>query len=527
MSPPTTSDHKQQVEATRASARTTAGDTFSKLFGADLRSVSLFRIALASLILIDLVLRSRHLTAHYTDAGVLPRDALSGVALSFHALGGSYVTELLLFCTTGVFAAFLLVGVYARVASFGCWLLMTSLHARNPLLLDGGDALVRLLLLWGVFLPLGARWSLRLGRFQSREHATGTRCYSLATVALTLQFILFYWGGGLCKSGPEWTSTGNALELVFQNEYWNRPLGNVLSESPALLRVLTPATIIFELLGPLLLLVPVWHGPIRMLTILSFWIFQLSLGSTIQLNLFPFISTLTTLFLIPTWFWERLWWPRRDGANDGETSARTGRELERARHAEHLTDDTNELGGTGTSAVTARSRGRFGTAVVAILMLLMVFQNLTNLGLIPTPSFLTQFEELSLIKQRWQMYARPPQEDVSFEISGRRESGVVVGDAAELFSLSDSSELSQLHASYRFKYYLERLLRDPRHEALQSHYLRWLCGEIDGASSQVQGDDPVVTLQLEQVVRPILPHAEPRPPATRSVVCKISCRGAN
>ena len=47
-----------------------------ELFGVDLRSLGLLRVAIALVILLDLMQRSRHLVAHYTDFGVLPRAAL-------------------------------------------------------------------------------------------------------------------------------------------------------------------------------------------------------------------------------------------------------------------------------------------------------------------------------------------------------------------------------------------------------------------------------------------------------------------
>ena len=46
------------------------------IFGADLRSLATFRIVLALLVLSDLAIRATDLTAHYTDAGVMPRTDL-------------------------------------------------------------------------------------------------------------------------------------------------------------------------------------------------------------------------------------------------------------------------------------------------------------------------------------------------------------------------------------------------------------------------------------------------------------------
>ena len=36
--------------------------------------------------------------------------------------------------------------------------MLTGIDNRNPLVIDGGDDFLRMLLFWGLFLPLGARW---------------------------------------------------------------------------------------------------------------------------------------------------------------------------------------------------------------------------------------------------------------------------------------------------------------------------------------------------------------------------------
>ena len=86
-----------------------------RLFATDLRSLAAFRIAVALLLLIDLLDRARDLTVHYTDFGVFPRAAFSALGgyfdLSFHALGGSTAFEAILFTLAGGFALLLLAGV--------------------------------------------------------------------------------------------------------------------------------------------------------------------------------------------------------------------------------------------------------------------------------------------------------------------------------------------------------------------------------------------------------------------------------
>ena len=59
----------------------------TKIFGLDLRSLAVFRIGLALVVMADLLSRFRGVSAHYTDQGVLPREALhTNLFASFIAL---------------------------------------------------------------------------------------------------------------------------------------------------------------------------------------------------------------------------------------------------------------------------------------------------------------------------------------------------------------------------------------------------------------------------------------------------------
>src|SRR5215831_12295648 len=112
--------------------------TTAELFGADLRSLAVFRISLALLILFDLANRSADLTAHYTDLGVLPRGEMispipSGWPLSLYFMSGSPHVQVGLFLLAALFAVLLLVGYHTRWMTVASWMLLASLHVRNPL----------------------------------------------------------------------------------------------------------------------------------------------------------------------------------------------------------------------------------------------------------------------------------------------------------------------------------------------------------------------------------------------------------
>jgi len=55
-----------------------------------------------------------------------------------------------------VFAIMLLLGWYTKIATFFSWLFLVSLHSSVGIANDGSDDLLRAVLLWSIFLPLGS-----------------------------------------------------------------------------------------------------------------------------------------------------------------------------------------------------------------------------------------------------------------------------------------------------------------------------------------------------------------------------------
>ena len=82
---------------------------FERRFRVDTRALAALRIALGTILLLDVLLRARHLAAFYTDAGVLPTSTLRAVVgtpalLSVHALSGSVWLQVCLFLAAGLAA---------------------------------------------------------------------------------------------------------------------------------------------------------------------------------------------------------------------------------------------------------------------------------------------------------------------------------------------------------------------------------------------------------------------------------------
>lgn len=277
--------------------------SISRLFGIDYRALKAFRVGLALLVLGDLCARWPDIDAFYTDAGVLPRSLLriQTLRFSFHAMVGGRRSEEIIFLLAAAFALLLLIGIWPRLAAFASWLLLSSLDARNPLVLNHGDELLKIFLFWSIFVPLSAEGS-------PSAEGTGQRYVSIFSAALTIQVCIVYFFGALLKVDPSWWVTGTAIRAALSLEQLSTGLGRALLDRPHLLRVATLCVYYLELLGPLLLFAPWKNRRIREIMIVSFVALHLGIAATMNLGLFPWVSILGWVLILPS---ETLDWSQR------------------------------------------------------------------------------------------------------------------------------------------------------------------------------------------------------------------------
>ncbi|MHB8416489.1 MAG: hypothetical protein ACYDCL_00325 [Myxococcales bacterium] len=284
----------------------------------DARSLALGRVGLALALLFDLALRASDLTAHYTDAGVLPRSAFSmldwSFAWSLHGLAGSPAFEACLFALAALAGLALLVGFRSWAATLACLLLEGSLQARNPFLHDGQDDLLRVVLLFCLFLPLGRAWSVdRALRLRARSAGAalranggeGDRVSGLRAVGLAGQLALVYLSSVAGKLQSGWWTSGNGIVRALQLGRYETRAGQWLLHFPALLRASSFAVIGVELLLPVLLFVPWRRRELRLLAVGLGTLLHLSFGLFMRLSIFPLVSAATWWLFLPADVWER------------------------------------------------------------------------------------------------------------------------------------------------------------------------------------------------------------------------------
>ncbi|MGK7931397.1 MAG: DCC1-like thiol-disulfide oxidoreductase family protein [Microcystaceae cyanobacterium] len=278
----------------------------------DRRALALFRMALALVIMADLISRARSLTAHYTDQGVLPTAVVTQNLLpsgywSVHLLNGSTGWQIFLFGFALFISVLFLMGCRTRLATIVLWALTVSLQNRNPALHFAGDAVLRAILFWSMFLPLGSCYSVD-SALNNASEPLPKRIISAATFAFMVQVAYIYmWSAAFKLKSPLWFPDGDAVWYSLQYDQYGRSFGAWLLTFPQeLLRLMTHSTLLFEWLGPLLIFIPFWQFGFRSIAIVSFISLHAIFGLTFEIGIFSYLSIAIWLIFIPSEIWDRL-----------------------------------------------------------------------------------------------------------------------------------------------------------------------------------------------------------------------------
>lgn len=288
---------------------------FGRLFGIDYRTLALFRVAIGLTVLANIINLSGHITALFSDRGVMTRaaayDWLAAERWSIFMTSGQPAVLAGMFALSGLVAVLFIIGYRTRLMTLLLWVVMVSLANRNPIIQQGGDILMSVLLFWSIFLPLGARFSVdaALARgIESKAQAlfTEPRLVSPAALAILIQASYVYWVGALLKTGPEWIPDGTAVYYAMHLDsfampvtYWFRQFGDVLQGFTYFVWGL-------ELVMPVLVFSPIFHVPLRLTG--QFLLISMHLGFIIFLGigLFPAASISSLLLYTPSEFWDWL-----------------------------------------------------------------------------------------------------------------------------------------------------------------------------------------------------------------------------
>ncbi|WP_280585547.1 HTTM domain-containing protein, partial [Halorubrum sp. Boch-26] len=352
-----------------AAARESLRERAAPYLGIDPRALGAFRVALALLLLGDLLrYRLPGMRAFYTDDGVLTRSTLAELyplleTVSIHAVSGSTWVQAGLLAIAAVAAVSLLVGYRTRASTGVSLVLLASLYARNPYVINGGNTILVVFLFLGLFLPLDARWSLGSSRRKVRSDrieitARGEeegndgvdhRVCSLGTVVTLLTLVSIYAANVVSKYRSDAWMSGIAVPRIFQVEEFVVFLGPFVAERAAVLAAMNWLWIAL-LSVSVLLIAP--DERLRVGAALAFVSAHLGMAATMRLGVFPFVMIAVLLLFFP---------PRAWDAVEALTSrvhapAPSGGRAYRS--------DGGSADATASSGPSAHSRGRRGVRAV-------------------------------------------------------------------------------------------------------------------------------------------------------------------
>lgn len=273
-----------------------------KMVTLDLRALALMRIGMGFLILLDLAIRGADLEAHYSDTGVLPLNVLfehnwGEFNLSIHTISGLWQVQLVLFIIAAIFAVMLMFGWRTRLATIVSWFLLLSLQNRNPMILQGGDDLFRMILFWGMFMPWGDRYSI--DSMKKGVSYIDHKYFGTAGFAYMLQVGFVYFFSAMLKTSAEWHSEGSALYYALSLDQMVLPMGRMIYYYPQLLKFLTVSVWYLEFFVMFLFFIPVYTNFFRTLAIVLIVSLHLGISATLYVGLFFIIGIITTFGMLP------------------------------------------------------------------------------------------------------------------------------------------------------------------------------------------------------------------------------------
>lgn len=133
--------------------------------------------------------------------------------------------------------------------------------------------------------------------FKRITHSSNS-VHSLAAVALGMQIASVFFFSGIFKLIPEWMNQGDSLYFTFSLTSFAKPIAQGLLSHPHILSVVAPLIVIFEILVPLCIFLPIKRARICALLLMA--TFSCVLMVLMSLGPFPVVILCGLVSLVPS-----------------------------------------------------------------------------------------------------------------------------------------------------------------------------------------------------------------------------------
>lgn len=264
--------------------------------------IAAFRILFGVILVVHGLLLWPHASLWYGPQGFLPYNQYFQIYgrsrfTVFQFLPDSDLTAKVVLAVFIVAGASLSLGILTTVSASLTFILLVSIHNRNPAVLHGGDDVLRVMAFLLIFSSAGAE--LSVDQFASSgQPFVGEYTSPWALRLMQLQVSIIYLRAGLAKlGGASWLEGSAAYYPTQVQEYRRFPLPRVLTGA-FWIRLATWGTILIELgLGT-----AIWVKELRFAILLCGLAFHLVLEYFINLQLFGWtMMCCLLLFVSPTY----------------------------------------------------------------------------------------------------------------------------------------------------------------------------------------------------------------------------------
>jgi len=453
-------------------------DRIKRLYSFDLESLAVFRIGLGLTLITDLVLRSLDIFAHYTDTGLISRQAqqtigdprgVSDFSLLFLSDGRLFIVVFFVI-TALVYSAFTL-GYKTKLFTILSLLALISIQNRTGIILNRSDDTIKFALMWSLFMPVGGMYSMDY----VAEKAYKAKKYwakSMVPILYCIQIFMFYAVNSVSKTASVWTSSGSALEMVYSLENLALPLGTYLLKFPDLLQIITKSVLFIEFAIAMLALVMVPKLKTRRSLLLLALALHIPILLTLKVGLHPIISI---IMLIP--------FMSKDMKVIKFANKLLSSIFERLiLLKDNFADYDKYFNSVNRPVSSLLDSYRMATPVLSgFIVLLFVYNFSPHFGFIKSPDFVDNTVKTLSLHQDWTLFApSPPSSEHQFVVRSSLEDGreidvwkyIESGGSSGDFNLE--YEITEHNNNHRWNRFFEWAARDS-YEPYRHEFLKYTC----------------------------------------------------
>lgn len=476
-------------------------ELLKKICTVDLRALALMRITISLTLIVDLIVRLINLRAHYTDQGILPLEALFRYAwnqyhFSFYTMGSIWQWQLLIFAINFLFILFLLFGYHTRISTILCWLFLISIHNRNPLIHQGGDDLLRLILFWAIFLPWGYYYSVDATLIHQGKRPI--KYTGLAVLGYILQVMYIYLFSALLKNSSEWNSEFSALYYALSFDQIVLPFGKWIYPHYTILKAMTAMVYYTELLAPFLLVLPIFTSAFRLTFIAIMLALHIGISFSLNVGIFPLIAVAAMIALLPGIFLDKF------------------KSFNIVQNISHAFDISRFFNARKAFYIPAENF--FVTNLMIFFICYTLSWNISSLGKSPLLSTgkMEWIGHFFRVDQHWGMFAPAVFKDDGWfifegELENEKKIDPLNGDT--IFSLDRPSGIQSLFKSDRWRKYSENFLF-----VVNGHYRPYFCFYLLNLWNEKHNSDKMRALKIYYIKEVSLPNYQIKKGA-KEVLC--------